>query len=107
MSCPFWGAEDLENLDVVRPKLEYLEYLEYIIYIYIYKLLSLLNVICYLVSTLSPTPRYHTPVSWPESVSMLEPFNIHISVYWYIGTLVFENLDSLVHNVLSRTFSSR
>ena len=30
VSCPFWGAEDLENLDVVRPKLEYLEYLEYI-----------------------------------------------------------------------------
>ena len=30
VSCPFWGAEDLENLDVVRPKPEYLEYLEYI-----------------------------------------------------------------------------
>ena len=37
VSCPFWGAEDLENLDVARPKLECLEYLEYIyIYIYIY-----------------------------------------------------------------------
>ena len=35
---------------------------------------------------------------------VLEPFNIHISVYWYMGTLVFENLSSLVHNVLSRTF---
>ena len=33
VSCPFWGAEDLENLDVARPKLECLEYLEYI-YIY-------------------------------------------------------------------------
>ena len=28
--CPCWGAEDLENLDVVRSKLEYFEYLEYI-----------------------------------------------------------------------------
>ena len=25
VSCPFWEAEDLENLDVVRPKLESLE----------------------------------------------------------------------------------
>ena len=30
VSYPFWGAEDLENLDMVRPKLEYLDYLEYI-----------------------------------------------------------------------------
>ena len=35
VSCPFWGAEDLENLDVVRPKLEHLECLEYISYIQI------------------------------------------------------------------------
>ena len=27
---PILGSEDLENLDVVKPKLEYLEYLEYI-----------------------------------------------------------------------------
>ena len=73
MSCSFGGAEDLQNPDLVRPKLEYLECLEYIHNMH--KLLSVLYVICYLVNTLSPTPRYHSPVSWPESVSILEPFS--------------------------------
>ena len=72
MSCSFWGAEDLESLDLVRPKLQYLEYLEYIQYA---QIVEFTNVICYLVNTLSPTLRYHSPVSWPESVSILEPFS--------------------------------